>query len=54
MLVTVTVGLTVVVKENSLVPVGETDTRVLRGGIRIVPEIVGEEDCVLLATSVLV
>jgi hypothetical protein len=54
MLVTVVVGLTVVVKENSLVPVGETDTRILRVGIRIVPEIVGEEDCVLLATSVLV
>ncbi len=54
MLVTVIIGLTVVVKENSLVPVGETDTRVLRVGIRIVPEIVGEEDCVLLATSVLV
>ena len=54
MLVTVVVGLTVVVKVNSLVPVAETDNFVLRVGIRIVPEIVGEEDCVLVATSVLV
>ena len=54
MLVTVLVGLTVVVKVNSLVPVAETDNFVLRVGIRIVPEIVGEEDCVLVATSVLV